>query len=60
MTAPAISLHDVSKSFKKLLLRGDHTTIKTWLLKPLSLLVKTHGERIEVFSHLDLGLDGYG
>ncbi|MBI5585438.1 MAG: ABC transporter ATP-binding protein [Deltaproteobacteria bacterium] len=54
MATSAISLHDVSKSFKKLLLRGNHTTIKTWLLKPMSLLAKSHGERIEVFSHLDL------
>jgi ABC-type polysaccharide/polyol phosphate transport system ATPase subunit len=54
MAPAAISLHDVSKSFKKLLLRGDHTTLKTWLLKPLSLLAKSHGERIEVFAHLDL------
>jgi lipopolysaccharide transport system ATP-binding protein len=54
MTSSAISLHDVSKSFKKLLLRGDHTTVKTWLLKPMSLLAKSHGERIEVFAHLDL------
>lgn len=54
MTASAISIHDVSKSFKKLILRGNHTTLKTWLLKPLSLLAKSHGERIEVFAHLDL------
>jgi lipopolysaccharide transport system ATP-binding protein len=54
MAPSAISLQDVSKSFKKLLLRGDHTTVKTWLLKPMSLLAKSQGERIEVFSHLDL------
>jgi ABC-type polysaccharide/polyol phosphate transport system ATPase subunit len=54
MATSAISLHDVSKSFQKLLLRGDHGTVKTWLLKPLALPAKPRGERIEVFSHLDL------
>ena len=38
---------------KKSLLRGDHTTLKTWLLKPFS-RCKTQGERLEVFSGLDL------
>ena len=52
----AIRINDVSKSFKKLILRGDHTTLKTWFLKPLSLLAKSQGERIEVFSHLDLDI----
>ncbi|MCU0580713.1 MAG: ABC transporter ATP-binding protein [Desulfobacterota bacterium] len=54
MATSAISLHDVSKSFQKLLLRGDHGTVKTWLLKPLALPAKPRGERFEVFSHLDL------
>ena len=54
MTNPAITLQGVSKSFKKILLRGDHTTLKTWLLKPFSLLSKSQGERLEVFSGLNL------
>ena len=38
MTNSAITIQGVSKSFKKILLRGNHTTLKTWLLKPYSLL----------------------
>jgi lipopolysaccharide transport system ATP-binding protein len=56
MINPAITIQGVSKSFKKITLRADHTTLKTWLLKPFSRLAKTHGERIEVFSNLTLDI----
>ena len=56
MMNTAITIQGVSKSFKKIILRGDHTTLKTWLLKPYSLLSKSHGERLEVFSDLDLDI----
>jgi ABC-type polysaccharide/polyol phosphate transport system ATPase subunit len=56
MMNPAITIQGVSKSFKKIILRGNHATLKTWLLKPYSLLSKSHGERLEVFSGLDLDI----